>query len=66
MSVQSKAEHLFEFISQVYSIDLPVNRDITKCGMELWWQADILESQQCEMKEFDEGKGNLENPDSLV
>ena len=64
MSVQSKAERLFEFISQVYSIDLPVNRDITKYGMELWWQADIVESQQCEMKEFDEGKGNLENPDS--
>ena len=39
MSVQSKAERLFEFISQVYSIDLPVNRDITKYGMELWWQA---------------------------
>jgi len=64
MSVQSKAERLFEFISQVYSIDLPVNRDITKYGMELLWQADIVESQQCEMKEFDEGKGNLENPDS--
>jgi hypothetical protein len=42
MSVQRKAERLFEFISQVYSIDLPVNRDITKYGMELFpfrlWQ----------------------------
>jgi hypothetical protein len=64
MSVQSKAERLFEFISQVYSIDLPVNRDIIKYGMELWWQADIVESQQCEMKKFDEGTGNSENPDS--
>jgi hypothetical protein len=64
MSVQNKAERLFEFISQVYSIDLPVNRDVTKYGMELWWQADIVESQQCEMKEFDEGRGNLENSDS--
>jgi hypothetical protein len=29
--------------------------------MELWWQADIIASRQCEIKEFDEGKGNLEN-----
>ena len=64
MSVQNKAERLFEFISQVYSIDLPVNRDITKYGMELWWQGDIVESQQCEMKGFDEGKGNLESSNS--
>ncbi len=64
MSVQSKAERLFEFISQVYSIDLPVNRDVTKYGMELWWQADIIQSQQCKIKEFDEGKGDLEKPDS--
>jgi hypothetical protein len=45
MSVQSKAERLFEFISQVYSIDLPANRDVTKYGMELWWQGDIVELQ---------------------
>jgi len=64
MTVQSKAERLFEFISQVYSIDLPVNRDITKYGMELFWQADIVESQQCEVKKFDEGDSNLEDQDA--
>ena len=64
MSVQNKAERLFEFISQVYSIDLPANRDVTKYGMELWWQGDIVESQQCGIKEFGEGDGDLENPDS--
>jgi len=43
MSLKDKAYRLFEYISQVYSIDLPVNRDVTKYCAEQWWQADLME-----------------------
>jgi len=55
MSLQDKAERLFTFISHVYSIDLPVNRNIRKYASEMWWQADIVPSEFCMVREFDEG-----------
>ena len=53
--LRDKTHRLFEYISQVYSIDLPVIRDVTKYEAELWWQADIILSAQCKIKEFSEG-----------
>ena len=53
--LKDKTHRLFEYISQVYSIDLPVIRDVTKYETELWWQADIMLSSQCQIKEFSEG-----------
>ncbi len=50
--LKDKTHRLFEYISQVYSIDLPVVRDVTKYEAELWWQADIILSAQCKIKEF--------------
>ena len=52
--LKDKTHRLFEYISQVYSIDLPVVRDVTKYEAELWWQADIILSTQCKIKEFSE------------
>jgi very-short-patch-repair endonuclease len=52
VSLTDKAQRLFEYISHVYAIDLPVDRDVTKYGAELWWQADIIQSAQCKIKEF--------------
>ena len=55
MAVQDKAYRLFEYISQVFAIDLPVERDVRQFNHELWWQADIIPSQQCRVKEFYDG-----------
>ena len=55
MTVQDKAQRLFEYISQVYAIDLPVARDLTNYGAELWWQADFISSPQCRIRHFDAG-----------
>lgn len=55
MSVRDKSYRLFEYISQVFAIDLPVARDVRQSGYELWWVADIAPSQQCKVKEFYEG-----------
>ena len=52
MFLTDKAQRLFEYISHVYAIDLPVDRDVTKYGAELWWHADIIQSAQCKIKEF--------------
>jgi len=60
VTVQSKAQRLFEYISQVYSIDLPVIRDLTKYGAEIWWQADLIASPQCRIKRFDTGNNTGE------
>src|SRR3990170_5372788 len=60
MSLKDKAYRLFEYISQVYSIDLPVNRDVTKYCAEQWWQADLMPCEQCKIKEFDSGNNNAE------
>jgi very-short-patch-repair endonuclease len=53
MSLKDKAYRLFSYISQVYSIDLPVIRNISDHKAELWWQAELTHSEQCKIKEFD-------------
>jgi very-short-patch-repair endonuclease len=58
--LKDKTYRLFEYISQVYSIDLPVVRDVSKYEAELWWQADIYQSLQCKIKEFCEGNINAD------
>ena len=63
MSLKDKTYRLFEYISHVYSIDLPVDRDITKYGAELWWQADITPSSQCKIKEFNSGSNVTDQND---
>ena len=61
MSLKDKAYRLFEYISQVYSIDLPVNRDITNYRAELWWQADLIPCEQFKIKEFCSGNNKIES-----
>lgn len=53
MSVQRNAQDLFEYIADVYSVNLPAIRDVTAYGDLLWWQADLLNSDQCRIKSFD-------------
>ncbi|TAN43996.1 MAG: hypothetical protein EPN22_08435 [Nitrospirae bacterium] len=53
MSLKDKSYRLFSYISQVYSIDLPVIRNISGYKSELWWQADLVHSEQCKIKQFD-------------
>jgi very-short-patch-repair endonuclease len=55
MSLNDKAYRLFEYISHVYSIDLPADCDVTRYDAELWWQADISPSPQCKIKELGSG-----------
>ncbi|MBI5408289.1 MAG: AAA family ATPase [Nitrospirae bacterium] len=52
MSLKDKVYRLFSYISQVYSIDLPVVRHVSEYKAELWWQADLIHSEQCKIKEF--------------
>ena len=61
MSLKNKAYRLYEYISQVYSIDLPVNRDVTNYRAELWWQADLIPCEQFKIKEFCSGNNNIES-----
>ena len=58
--LKDKAQRLFEFIRQVYAIDLPIERDVTGYGTEVWWQAEIVISPNCKIKTFDEINGNHE------
>jgi hypothetical protein len=60
VTAQDKAQRLFEYISKVYAIDLPVVRDFTKYGAEPWWQADLIPSAQCRIKLFDTGNNIAE------
>lgn len=62
LSLQDKAQRLFEYISHVYAIDLPIDRDVTK--YELWWQSDIVQSAQCKIKEFHTGNEDKESDDA--
>lgn len=64
MPLTDKTQRLFEYISCVYAIDLPVDRDVTKYGAELWWQADIVQSAQCKIKEFHAGNDEIESDDA--
>lgn len=63
MSLQVKTQNLFEFISHVFAIDLPIDRDVTKYN-ELWWQADMIQSPNCKIKEFYVGNVALEPNES--
>lgn len=63
MPLKDKAYRLFEYISHIYSIDLPVDRNVTKYGSELWWQADITPSSQCKIKEFNSGSDMTDQND---
>lgn len=60
MSLKDKAYRLFSYISQVYSIDLPVIRNVSEHNAELWWQADLVNSDQCKIKEFDNERDSSE------
>ena len=64
MSLTDKAQRFFEYISHVYAIDLPVDRDVTKYGAELWWQDDIVQSAHCKIKEFHAGNDDKESDDT--
>ena len=48
-----KAKRLFEYISQVFSIGLPEDRDVRKYNAEYFWHADIHASLQCKVKGFE-------------
>jgi very-short-patch-repair endonuclease len=61
MSLKDKAYQLFNYVAQVYSIDLPIVRDVNKYAAELWWLADQTESPQCKIKEFDQESAGEEN-----
>lgn len=66
MQIKDKAKRLFEYISQVYSIDLPVDRDVRKYGAELWWQAEIPVHSHCILRDFDSYNDNENNTSTLV
>ncbi len=62
MTAQDNAANLFEYISKVYAIDLPVTRNVTGYEDVFWWQANFIPSSQCKTKEFDRGNdGNETN-----
>jgi hypothetical protein len=54
MSIQRNAQDLFEYIAEVYSIDLPVIRDVLGYGDGRWWQAELVPSRFCKVKSFDD------------
>ncbi|MEI8015298.1 MAG: AAA domain-containing protein [Nitrospira sp.] len=54
MSIQRNAQDLFEYIAEVYSIDLPVIRDVLGYGDGRWWQAELVSSRFCKTKCFDD------------
>ena len=55
MSAQDKAANLFEYISKVYAIDLPVARVVTGYDDLFWWQSNLISCSHCRIKEFDRG-----------
>jgi len=57
MSVKKNAQDLFEYIAEVYAIDLPVVRDVMTYGDERWWQADFIASPFLKIKPFDDDAG---------
>ncbi|HEV2665291.1 MAG TPA: AAA domain-containing protein, partial [Blastocatellia bacterium] len=60
MSAQDKAANLFEYISKVYAIDLPVARIVTGYDDLFWRQADLIPCSHCRIKEFDRGNKSNE------
>src|SRR5262245_3201112 len=65
MSAQDKAANLFEYISKVYAIDLPVGRIVTGYDDLLWRQADLIPCSHCRIKEFDRGNKRKETSESM-
>ncbi|MBF0539071.1 MAG: AAA family ATPase [Nitrospirae bacterium] len=63
-SVSDKAQRLFEYIRQVFSIDLPVERDVASYSVELWWQGDIPVCQSCMVRPFHNGDNATESDDA--
>ncbi len=62
MTPHDNAVNLFEYISKVYAIDLPVTRNVSGYGDVFWWQANLIPCPQCKVREFDQGNnGNGEN-----
>ena len=43
---------------------MPVDRDVTEYRAELWWQDDIVQSAQCNIKEFHIGNEDKESDDT--
>lgn len=54
MSVRRNAQDLFEYIAEVYAIDLPVIRNVMTYGEERWWQAEFMPSAFLKFKPFDD------------
>jgi hypothetical protein len=54
MSVKRNAQDLFEYIAEVYAIDLPVIRDVMSYWDERWWQAEFTPSPFLRIKSFDD------------
>jgi hypothetical protein len=63
MSAQDKAANLFEYISKVYAIDLPVGRVVTGYDDLFWRHADLIPCSHCKIKEFDRGNKSNETND---
>ncbi len=61
MNTRTKAKCLFQYISEAYAIDLPVIRNINEYRGQLWWQGDIVSSDQCQIKQFDFGNDDPES-----
>ncbi len=61
MSIQRNAQDLFEYIAEVYSIDIPVTRDVLRYGDALWWQTEVVPSRFCIIKSYDDGGGRQNN-----
>ncbi|KJU85992.1 disulfide isomerase [Candidatus Magnetobacterium bavaricum] len=58
-SVNNKTQRLFEYIRQVFSLDLPVDRDVTGYGIAQWWQADIPDFEHCRVRQFHGGNDTV-------
>lgn len=52
MTLRSQSQDLFDYIAEVYSVDLPVTRDVLRYGAERWWQADVIQSRFCRIRQF--------------
>jgi hypothetical protein len=60
MSVRQNAKDLFDFIADVYSIDLPVVRDVLTHQQERWWIANLPPCSTCRIKQFNDTDGDEE------
>jgi hypothetical protein len=64
MSIQRNAQDLFEYIAEVYPIDLPVIRDILGYEDGRWWQAELVPSRLCKTKCFDDDSDTPLGPEN--